>query len=146
MKSILQLNNSLMNSIVEGEEFSNDRSISKNVLPILTIDNDLTLNFVKYIILNNDIEEDTTLEMIIDSVKKFQIKEKDDYLFNILNMRNNISFNKDNDNLDIDDNTKQKIYPLLSTLSVPFTSYTMLVLLYAKILFNGHQTSSRIFI
>ena len=119
-----------MNSIVEGEEFSNDRSISKNVLPILTIDNDLTLNFVKNIILNNDIEEDTTLEMIIDSVKKFQIKEKDDYLFNILNMRNNISFNKDNDNLDIDDNSKQKNYPLLSTLNVPFISHIMSVLLY----------------
>ena len=44
--------------------------------------------------------------MIIDSVKNFQIKEKDNCLFNILNMRNNISFNKDNDDLDIDDNTK----------------------------------------
>ena len=54
-------------------------------------------------------EEDKTLEMILDSVKKFQIKETNDCLFNILNMRNNISFNKDNDNSDIDDNTKQKI-------------------------------------
>ena len=45
-------------------------------------------------------------------------------------MRNNISFNKDNDKLDIDDNTKQKNYPLLSTLNVPFTSHTMSVLLY----------------
>ena len=45
-------------------------------------------------------------------------------------MRNNISFNKDNDNLDIDDNTIQKHYPLLSTLNVPFTSHTMSVLLY----------------
>ena len=70
------------------------------------IDNYLTLNFIKNITLNNDIKEDTTFEMIIDSVKKFQIKERDNCLFNILNMRNNISFNKDNDNLDIDDNTK----------------------------------------
>ena len=46
-------------------------------LPTSTIDNDLTLNFIKNMILNNDIKEDTTLEMIIDSVKKFQIKEKD---------------------------------------------------------------------
>ena len=45
-------------------------------------------------------------------------------------MRNNISFNKDNDNLDIDDKTKQKNYLLLSILNVPFTSHTMLVLLY----------------
>ena len=67
--------------------------------------------------------------MIIDSAKK-QIKENDDCLFNILNMRNNISFNKDNDKLDIDDDTKQKNYPLLSTLNVPFTSHTMSTLLY----------------
>ena len=45
-------------------------------------------------------------------------------------MRNNISFNKENDKLDIDDNTIQKYYPLLSTLNVPFTSHTMSVLLY----------------
>ena len=68
--------------------------------------------------------------MIIDSVKKFQIKEKDDCLFNILNMRNNISFNSDNDKLHIDDNAKQKNYPLLSTLNVPFILHTMSVLLY----------------
>ena len=45
-------------------------------------------------------------------------------------MRNNISFNSDNDKLHIDDNTKQKNYPLLSTLNVPFTSHTISVLLY----------------
>ena len=72
-----------MNSIIEGEEFSNDRSFSQNVWPTSKIDNSITLNFVKNLILNNDIEEDTTLGMIIDSVKKFQIKEKDDCLFNI---------------------------------------------------------------
>ena len=78
--------------------------------------------------------------MIIDSVKKFQIKEEDNCLFNILNMRNNISFNKDNDKLDIDDNTKQKNYPLLSRLSVPFTSRTMSVLLYEIVnYFNSFQ-------
>ena len=96
MKSILQLNNSLIKSIAE-EEFSNAILLSTS-----TIDNDLTLIFIKNIILNNDMKEDSTLEMIIDSVKKIQIKEKDNCLFNILNMRNNISFNKDNDNLDID--------------------------------------------
>ena len=97
-----------MKGIVEEEEISNDRSFSQNVSPTSTIDNDLTLNFIKNIILNNDIKEDTTLEMIIDFVKKFQIKEKDNCLFKILNMRNNILFNKDNDNLDTDNNTKQK--------------------------------------
>ena len=84
-----------MNSIVEEEDLSNDRSFSQNVLPTSKIDNNLTINFIKNLILNNDIEEDKTLEMITDSVKKFQIKEKDDCLFTILNMRNNISFNKD---------------------------------------------------
>ena len=53
-------------------------------------------------------------------------------------MRNNISFNKDNDNLDIGNFIKQKIYPLLSTLNVPFTSYTMSVLLY-EIIKLSHQ-------
>ena len=45
-------------------------------------------------------------------------------------MRNNKSFNNDNDNLNIDDMTKQKNHPLLSTLNVPFTSHTMSVLFY----------------
>ena len=56
------------------------------------------------------------------------MKEKEDSLFNILNMRNNKSLN--NDNLNIDDITKQKNYPLLSTLNVPFTSHTKTILLY----------------
>ena len=130
MKSILKLKNSLMNSIVEEEEFSNDISFPQNVLLTSKIDNNITLNFIKNLNFNNDIEEDTTLEMIIDSVKKFLIKEKNDCLFNILNMRNNISFHKDNDKLNIDDNTKQKNYPLLSILNVPFTSHIMSVFLY----------------
>ena len=76
MKSILQLNNFLMKSIIEEEEFSNDRSFYQNILPTSTIDNDLPLNFIKNIILNNDIKEDSTLEMIIDSVKKNPNKGK----------------------------------------------------------------------
>ena len=57
-----------MKSIGEEEELDNDRSFSQNVLPTSTLDNDLTLNFIKNIILNNDVKEDSTLEMIIDSV------------------------------------------------------------------------------
>ena len=68
---------------IEEEELDNDRSFSQNVLPTSTLDNDLTLNFIKNIILNNDVKEDSTLEMTIDSVKKFQIKENDNCLFNI---------------------------------------------------------------
>ena len=70
MKYILQLNNYLMKSIIEEEKISNDRSFSQNLLPTSTIDNDLTLNCMKNTILHNDIKEDTTLERIIDSVKK----------------------------------------------------------------------------
>ena len=61
MKFILPLNNSLINSIVEEEEFSNDISFSQNVLLTSNIDNNITLNFIKNLIFNNDIEEDTTL-------------------------------------------------------------------------------------
>ena len=94
------------------------------------IDNDITLNFIKNLIFNNDIEEDTTLERLIDSAKKFQMKKRDDCLLNILNMRNIILFSSDNDKLHINNITKQKHYPLLSTLNVPFTSHTMSELLY----------------
>ena len=45
-------------------------------------------------------------------------------------MRNNKSFNNDNDNLNIDNMTKQKYHPLLSILNVPFTSHIMSKLLY----------------
>ena len=65
-----------MNSIVEEEEFSNDILFSQNVLLTSKINNNIPLNFVKNLIFNNDIEEDTTLERIIYSVKKFQIMER----------------------------------------------------------------------
>ena len=58
------------------------------------------------------------------------MNEKKDSLFNILNMRNNKSFNIDSANMNIDDTTKPKKYPLLSTLNVPFTSHTISVLFY----------------
>ena len=45
-------------------------------------------------------------------------------------MRKNNQFNNDNDNLNIDDIIKQKNYPFLSTINVPFTCYTMSTLLY----------------
>ena len=69
--------NRLLQQKVNKEELDNDRTFSQNVLPTSTLDNDLTLNFIKNIILNNDVKEDSTIEMIIDSVKKFQIKEND---------------------------------------------------------------------
>ena len=71
MKYILQFKSSLMNSIVEEEEFSSDILFSQNLLLTSKIENNIILNFIKNLIFNNDIEEDTNLEMIIDSVKKF---------------------------------------------------------------------------
>ena len=47
-----------MNSNVKGKEFSNDIVFSKNVLLVSTFENDLTVNFIKDIISNNDIEEE----------------------------------------------------------------------------------------
>ena len=45
-------------------------------------------------------------------------------------MRNSKSFNNDNDNLNIDDMTKQKNHHSLSTHNAPFTYHTMSTLLY----------------
>ena len=45
-------------------------------------------------------------------------------------MKNNQLFNNINHILDIDNSTKRQNYPLLLTLNVPYTSHTMLVLLY----------------
>ena len=60
MKSILQIDNVLLNSNVEEKEFSNDISISTNVFLPPNIDSDLAINFIKYIIFNNNIKEDST--------------------------------------------------------------------------------------
>ena len=71
------------------------------------------------------------------------MKEKEDSLFNMLNMRNNKSFYNYNDNLNIDNMTKKKSYPLLSTLNVSFTSHTMSTLLYEIVkLFEEFPDSS----
>ena len=44
------------------------------------------------------------------------MKKKEDSILNILNMRYNKSFHNDNDNLNVDDTTKQK--------KIPFTTNT----------------------
>ena len=59
-----------MNSSVEEKEFSNDISFSKNSFLPPNIDSDLALNFIKNIIFNNNIKEDSTLKRIIESVKR----------------------------------------------------------------------------
>ena len=52
----------------------------------------ITINFIKNIILNNDIEEDSTIVRIIEYVKKIQLQETEDKLFKLLDMRNSIKF------------------------------------------------------
>ena len=69
-----------------------------------TFKSDLAVNFIKNIIFNNDIEEKSTLKRIIESVKYFNLEQKDSVV-KILNMTNNQSFNNVNDGLDIDDKT-----------------------------------------
>ena len=104
--------------------------MSKNIRLKPKFENDLAVNFIKNTISNNNIEEESTLKRIIESIKIFQLNVQKDSLFKILNMRNNQSFSNVYHNLNIDDLTKQQNYPLLSTLNVSFTSHTVSTLLY----------------
>ena len=72
----------------------------------------LSLLTSQNIILHNDIEEDSTIERIIEYVKNIQLKETEEKLFKLLNMRNSIKFNDDKDQLKID-NLQQTILTLL---------------------------------
>ena len=74
MKSTIRINNLLMNSNVKENSFSNDIHFSKNVLLTPMFESDLAVNFLKNIISNNNIEEESTLKRIIESVKKNLIK------------------------------------------------------------------------
>ena len=81
-----------------------------------TTDSSITINFIKNIIINNNIEKDSTIERIIEYVKMIQLKEMDDKLFKLLHMRNSIKFNDENDKLKIDNSQKSIIilcYPHL---------------------------------
>ena len=46
----------------------------------------ITINFIKFIILHNDIEKDSTIERIIEYVKNIQLKETEETLFKLLDM------------------------------------------------------------
>ena len=63
-------------------------------------------------------------------MKDIQLIDQKDGVFKVLNMRNNQSFNNVSDKLNIDDESRNNNYPLLSTLNVPFTSHTISILLY----------------
>ena len=101
-----------------------------------TTDSSITINFIKDIIVNNNIEEYSTIERIIEYVKMIQLKEMDEELFKLLHMRNSIKFNDDKNKLKINNLQKINNYPLLSTLNIPFTSHTMSTLLYEIVKLN----------
>ena len=63
-------------------------------------------------------------------MKDIQLIDQKDGVFKVLNMRNNQSFNNVSDKLNIDDESRNNNYPLLSTLNIPFTSHTISILLY----------------
>ena len=58
------------------------------------------------------------------------MKETEEKLFKLLDMRNNIKFNDDNDKLKIDKFQTISNYPLVSTINILFTCHIMSTLLY----------------
>ena len=69
-------------------------------------------------------------------MKKIQLKEMEGKIFKLLDMRNSIKFNDDNNKLKIDNLQKINNHPLLSTLNIPFTRHTMSTLLYKIVTLN----------
>ena len=65
MKSIIQINIRLINNIVEEREFSHDIPFSRNTLMVPTVGSGLDVNFIKNIISNNNIEDESTFKRII---------------------------------------------------------------------------------
>ena len=70
MKSIIQINTRLMNSIAGEREFCNVIPFSRNTSMAPTLEGDLAINYVKNTISNNNIEDKSTFRRIIESVKK----------------------------------------------------------------------------
>ena len=90
------MNNLLKNCFIDENNFSNDISFTTIESLPKTNNSSITIKFIKNIILNNDIEEVSTIERIIDYVKNIQLEETENKLFKLLDMRNFIKFNDDN--------------------------------------------------
>ena len=60
--------------------FRNDIFFPRNVLLVSTFESDLSVNFIKNMLSNNNIEKESTLKRIIEYVKKVQLKEQKDSL------------------------------------------------------------------
>ena len=69
-------------------------------------------------------------------MKNIQLRETEEKLFKLLNMRNSIKFNDDKNKLIIDNLQQINNYPLLSILNIPFTCHTMSTLLYEIVKLN----------
>ena len=130
IKSILQINTLLMNNNVKEQKINNDIVFLKNVLLVSTLNSYQAVNFMKNILSKNDLEDEYTLKIIIESKKDIQLMEQKDRLFKGLTMRNNQAFNNVDNKLKNGYKTKQQNYYLLSTFNVPFISHTMCALVY----------------
>ena len=62
------MNNVLKNSFIDENDFSNDISFTTIEILPKTNNSFITMNFIKNIILNNDIAEDSTIVKIIKYV------------------------------------------------------------------------------
>ena len=138
MKSILLINNVLKNNNIEENDFSSVISFSTNEMLPTTTSYSIIINFIKNIISHNNIDENSTIERIIEYVKKIQMKEMEEKLFKLLDMRNSIKFNDNNDKLKINKFQKIRNHHLLSTLNIPFTCHTMSILLYEIVKLSQH--------
>ena len=138
------MNNLLKNSFIEENDFSNDISFTTIESLPKTNNSSITINFIKNIILNTDIEEDSTIERIIEYVKKIQLEETENKLLKLLDMRNSIKFNDDKDKLKVDNLQQINDYSLLSTLNIPFNCHTISTLLYEIVKLNKHYPKTRI--
>ena len=104
-KSILRINTQLLNNNVEEQELINDNACSKKYTVSSTLYSDHIVNVLKMVLSKNDVEDDSSLKVIIESVKNLQLLEHKEKLFELSNMRNKQSFNNINDKLNIDDKT-----------------------------------------
>ena len=102
------INNVLKNSYIEENDFINNISFTANESLPKTTDISITINFIKNILLHNDIEEDSTIERIIEYVKRIQLNQMEEKIFKLLDMRDSIKFNDDKDKLKIDDLQKNQ--------------------------------------
>ena len=76
MKSIVRINTLLMNSIVKEKYFHNIIPFPRNLLLLSTLESDLSVNVIKNILSNHNIEQESTLKRIIESVKKYNQRNR----------------------------------------------------------------------